>query len=178
MSTTESSPTHKFVPPPGRTLFIIGQDNDTLGKYMAAIPSPHPGGVTSYTSFNRLEGTTSKANYGSGNLFLDDLVEKHPESVIALGLGLVDYLPVIPSGQANRKIDTLLDLLATYDRPVFLRFGYEFDGEWNHYDPAEFKQGWTSFRNRMQEKGITNVAMVWQSATYCGGTYQQKPIEA
>jgi hypothetical protein len=177
MSTT-TSPSHKYVPPPGGTLFIIGQDNDTIGEYLEAIPSPYPGGVTSYTSLNRLEGLTSKGNYGSGTVFLNELVKSHPESVIALGLSLVDYLPAIPSDQADHKINILLDLLASYDRPVFLHFGYEFDGEWNHYDPEEYQQAWIYFRKRMQTKGVTNVVMVWQSATYCDGTYQQKPIEA
>ena len=173
-----TSPSPKFAPPPGRTLFIIGQDNDTIGEYMEAVPSPNPGGVTSYTSLDRLEGLTSMTDYGAGTVFLDELAGSHPESVIALGLYLVDYLPAIPSGQADHKIDTLLDLLASYQRPVFLRFGYEFDGNWNHYDPEEYKQAWIYFRNRMQARGVTNIAMVWQSAAYCDGTYQQKPIEA
>lgn len=168
----------KFLPPPGRILFIIGQDNDTIGEYIAAIPSPHPGGVTSYTSLNRLEGLTRRTDYGSGTVFLDQLVGNHPDNVIALGLSLVDYLPAIPSDQADHKIDKLLDLLSSYNRPVFLRFGYEFDGEWNHYEPEEYKNAWIYFRNRIQEKNITNITMIWQSATYCDGTYQGQPIEA
>lgn len=167
-----------FVPPSGSTLFIIGQDNDTIGEYMNAIPSPQPGGVTSYTSLNRLEGTNHTTNYGSGTLHLNDLAHKYPESVIALGLNVVDYLSVINAGQSDDKIIRLLNLLASYDRPVFLRFGYEFDGGWNHYHPEEYKRAWIYFRKQIQAKGVTNAAMVWQSAACCEGTYQQQPIEA
>ena len=174
----ETSPSGKFVPPAGRTLFIIGQDNDTIGEYMDAIPLPQPGGVTSYTSLDRLEGLTSMIDYGAGTVFLDELAKSQPQGIISLGLYLVGYLTEITSGQADHQIDSLLDLLSSYQRPVFLRFGYEFDGMWNHYDPEEYKQAWIYFRNRMLERDIPNIAMVWQSATYCDGTYQQKPIEA
>ncbi|MGB2909143.1 MAG: hypothetical protein WBB55_01040 [Anaerolineales bacterium] len=43
-------------PPPGRTLFIIGQDNDMIGEYMDAIPSPYPGGVMGRAVLHRLLG--------------------------------------------------------------------------------------------------------------------------
>ncbi|MCJ7626168.1 MAG: hypothetical protein MUO76_21965 [Anaerolineaceae bacterium] len=55
---------------------------------MEAIPFPHPGGVTSYTSLKLLEGTDKPTDYGSGTLHLSDLVNSHPESVIALGLNV------------------------------------------------------------------------------------------
>ncbi len=169
--------TGKFAPPDGRTLFIIGQDNDTISDYLKAIPDPIPGGVTSYTSLQRLEGLDSPADYGAGLVYLDDLAKLQSQGVIALGLYMVDYLEATVSGKADAHIDHLLSLLAAYDRPVYLRLGYEFDGSWNHYDPELYKQAWIYFRAKMQEKGITNIAMVWQSATYSEGTYLQKPIE-
>ena len=169
--------TGKFAPPDGRTLFIIGQDNDTISDYLKAIPDPIPGGVTSYTSLQRLEGLDSPADYGTGLVYLDDLAKLQPQGVIALGLYMVDFLEATVAGDADAHIDHLLSLLGSYDRPVYLRFGYEFDGTWNHYDPELFKQAWIYFRNKIQEKGVTNIAMVWQSAAYSDGTYLNKPIE-
>ncbi len=166
-----------LVPPEGKTLFIIGQDTDSIDAYTAAFDLA-PGGVTGYTSLNRLEGLTSVAEYGSGPHHMDYLAETYPESALVIGLYLVDFLDDINAGKADDKIDQLLDILAGYERPVYLRFGYEFDGSWNHYDPEEFKAAWIRFHDRMTERGVDNVAMVWQSATACPGTYGGRPIRA
>ena len=167
----------KFSPPDGKQLFIIGQDNDTIQDYLDAVPEPQPAGFTSYTSLQELHGLHTPTDYGAGLVFLDDLVNLQQQSVISLGLYMVDFLDPTVSGTADENIDQLLDILMEYDRPVFLRFGYEFDGSWNHYDPQLYKKAWIYFRTKMQQKGVDNVAMVWQSAAYSEGTTLQKPIE-
>lgn len=165
-----------FAPPTGQTLFLLGQDNDTIADYLAALPAPRPGGFTSYTSLQRLEGLETPTEYGAGTMHLNQLANDHPQSVIALGLYLVGYLPAIASGQADANIEKLLDVLNGLDRPVFLRFGYEFDGAWNRYDPHEFVAAWKHFHARMQARSSRNVVLVWQSAAYCGGTFEGHPV--
>jgi hypothetical protein len=167
----------KFSPPAGQVLLIIGQDTDSIDDYVAST-SIVPGGVTGYTSLNRLEGIYNTADYGSGPHNLSYLAETYPSSAIAVGLHMVDFLPLAASGRADSKIDALLEALASFERPVFLRFGYEFDGEWNHYDPEEFVAAWRHFHERMRVKEIKNIALVWQSATWCGGRYSGHPLEA
>lgn len=174
--TLQSMPA-KFSLPEGQTLFIIGQDNDTIAAYLSAT-NTEPGGVTSYTSLQRLEGLAEATDYGAGPIHLSALAEQHPHSVVALGLYLVDYLDEITAGKAEAQIEQLLNFLVALKRPVFLRFGYEFDGAWNHYDPEQFKAAWRYFRAKMQSAGVTNVALVWQSAAYCDGTYRAEPISA
>lgn len=174
----ESGVVHgRLTPPDGKTLFIVGQDVESVAEYVAQV-GPAPGGFTEYTSLDNLEGITRVASYGSGPHHLDQMAASYPHSTIALGLNLVGYLPALPSGQADHKIDLLLDHLERYDRPVYLRFGYEFDGEWNHYAPDDYVAAWIYFYDKMQARGVENVAMVWQSATYCGGTFQGHPITA
>jgi hypothetical protein len=159
----------KFAPPAGRTLLIIGQDTDSIDDY-AESTKIVPAGVTNYTSLSKMEGIHETANYGSGPHNLDYLAETYLDSTIAVGLSMVDFLHHAGSGFADTEIDQMLDAFASYDRPVYVRFGYEFDGPWNHYDPEEYVAAWQHFFNRMQAKGVTNVALVWQSATWCNGT--------
>jgi hypothetical protein len=166
-----------LVPPDDKMLLIIGQDTDSIDAYVQAFGQA-PGGVTGYTSLSNLEGLTSVAEYGSGPHHLDYLAAAYPESTLAVGLFLVDYLDEISDGKADAKIDELLDILAGYERPVYLRFGYEFDGSWNRYDPEQFKQAWIYFHDKMTQKGVQNVAMVWQSAAACPGTYGMRPIRS
>lgn len=165
----------RFTPPDGKTLFIIGQDVANVEAYAQKV-TPAPGGFTEYTSLNKLEGITREIDYGSGPHHLDYLAQAYPHSVIALGLDLTGYLPAITSSQADHKIDLLLTHLAGYGRPVYLRFGYEFDGTWNHYLPDEYTAAWIYFWQKLQASGLENVAMVWQSAASCDGTYLDKPL--
>ena len=167
----------KFAPPTGFALSVIGQDIDSIEAYVSSVGYT-PGGVVGYTSLQNLEGITSVADNGAGRNYLDYLASTYPNSTIVLGLYLVNYLDTINSGGADANIDSLVDHLATYNRPVYLRFGYEFDGSWNAYDPTKYKNAWLRFYNRMVARGVTNIAMVWQSATSCDGTYRRYPISS
>ncbi len=167
----------RFTPPPGKTLLIIGQDIENIDAYTASV-QPNPGGTTAYTSLKGLEGINSVAQNPGGLQHMDYLAETYPNSTIAVGLYLVNTLEGIYNGRADNKIDKLLDDLAEYGSPVYLRFGYEFDGSWNAYKPDEYVSAWIYFRERMLERDIDNVALVWQGATYCDGTFLDEPIEA
>lgn len=172
-------PSGKFVPQAGRLLLVIGQDSETIAGYCAAMGPEHaPGGVTSYTSLDRLRGLSAPIDYGSGTMHLSELAKIHPTSVISLGLYLVDFLPHILSGAADANIDMLVEFLAATRRPVLLRFGYEFDGKWNRYEPKEYVAAWKYFKARMATKGATNIALVWQSAAYSGGRFGRHPLES
>lgn len=167
----------KFTPPDGKLLLVIGQDTASIDAYTAALGKA-PTGVTNYTSIKDLEGIQEARDYGSGPHHLDYLAETYPDSVIAVGLSVVGYTKTTASGDADSKIDTIIDALMAYQRPVYLRFGYEFDGEWNRYDPEAFIAAWKQFHARLEAKGAENIALVWQSATWCEGTYEGHPIEA
>lgn len=167
----------KFSPPDGLTLFIAGQDVRSIDAYVENV-GPDPAGVTGYSSLERQEGLTLEANYGGGPHHLDYLAQAYPDSGLELGLYLVDFLEPIIDGRADKRIDDFLDHLERYQRPVFLRFGYEFDGPWNLYDPEKYVDAWRYFYDKLQMRGIDHVAMVWQSATHCDGTYGGGPISS
>ena len=58
-----------------------------------------------------------------------------------------------------------------------LRIGYEFDGEWNHYNPQYYVPAYRHIVDRLRANGVTHFASVWQSATFAGGTYGNRPFE-
>jgi len=150
-------------------LFIVGQDRETVEEYVKTV-GVDPGGVLLNASLKAPEGLTDKA--------ADALIERHPNSALLIGLNVVDSLEAINSGALDKAIDQLLDRLAALQRPIFLRFGYEFDGTWNHYDPDQFRAAWIKFYQRIKAKQIDNIALVWQSAASCDGTYSAHPLEA
>ena len=64
-------------------------------------------------------------------------------------------------------VDEAIEDLGTWikeqERPVFLRIGYEFDGSWNHYDPAQFREAWIYIVHYFDALGVKNVSYVWQA---------------
>lgn len=169
----------RFMPPDGKILFIIGQDLDAVGGvadhhagYVDAIDLI-PGGVTTYTNVG-LDGLTALANWGSGDvsaqLIVDSPVYEH--SALVIGFYMANNLEyAVASGSQDAKIDDLGAWIKAQDRPVYLRIGYEFDGEWNRYDPEPYVAAWRRIVDRLRENGVTNVATVWQSATHYSPRY-------
>ena len=159
----------KFTLPEGQTLLIIGQDIDSIDNYNRDVGIT-PGGVTGYTGINDLAGFTAVGDWGAGRNHLSYLADQYPNSAIAIGISFNQQTSQVANGQYNNNIDTLLNTLAGYNRPIFLRWGYEVDGPWNNHNPAgDFVRSWRYVYNRIQELGHGDkIAMVWQTATWCG----------
>ena len=159
----------KFTLPEGQTLMIIGQDIDSIDNYRRDVGIT-PGGVTGYTGINDLAGFTSIGDWGAGRNHLTYLADQYPNSAIALGVSFNNQTSAVANGQYNNNIDNMLNTLAGLNRPIFLRWGYEVDGPWNNHQPAgDFVRAWRYVYNRIQELGYSDrIAMVWQTATWCG----------
>ena len=154
----------KFAPPTGHTLLLVGQDVKGIDSYFAATIAA-PGGLSVNTSL-QLNGIQD----------LDYLTGKYRNSTVSVGVDLKGVMADVAAGKADAKIDALLDALALYNRPVFLRLGYGFDDPANKYEPDVYVSAWKKFHERMQAKGSTNAALVWESAALCGGSNSGHPF--
>ena len=163
----------KFAPHDGEKLLIIGQDLGAIGGlksygdgYVDHISEHVPAGVTSYTSLPSLDGLKKLKNWGSGDVSAKIIIaeETYDQTVLALGLYLVNQLDHIVSGKYDGKIKKLGKWIKSSNRPVFLRIGYEFEGTWNHYDSTQFKAAWQHIVHLFDQQAVYNVAYVWQSA--------------
>src|SRR5260370_26217018 len=84
----------------------------------------------------------------------------------------------------DANIKTLAEILRKTNKPILMRIGYEFDGEWNAYEPEAYVTAWRRivdiFRGKkVGEESIvpvTNVAFVWHSAVW--KTFHNHPISA
>ncbi|MFG3157384.1 endo-1,3-beta-xylanase [Streptomyces sp. NPDC048219] len=156
--------------------------------------APTPGGVTLYTNLvlggspEPLAGMNSPANWGSGTVDFAGTLAQYPNSALAVGLYLSDAtsgcnnqpLRAIvgtndsdvtagnPSliSQYRTKVDQMVTTLKSYDRQVFLRIGYEFDGPWNCYSADYYKKAFAYIKGRIDALGATKVATVWQTAAW------------
>ncbi|RMG85016.1 MAG: hypothetical protein D6712_10185 [Chloroflexi bacterium] len=170
----------RFEPPSGQVLFIIGQDLGAIGGladysegYTDAV-SQVAGGVTTYTGITDLGGLKTIANWGSGDVSAQLIVDApiYENSALAIGLWLGgENLAAIAEGQYDAQIDELGVWIAEQDRPVYVRIGYEFDGPWNAHEPELYVQVFQRIVDRFNTLGVPNYATVWQSAT-AGYTYE------
>jgi len=143
----------KFAPSAGSALLLIGQDKKSIDAYFDKTVTA-PGGVAINTQLN-------------GSKDLDYLTGKYRNSTLSVGIDLKGVLADVAAGKADAKIDALLDKLAAYNRPVYLRLGYGFDDPANKYAPDMYVSAWKKIHERIQAKGSLNVALVWQSAALC-----------
>ncbi len=143
----------KFMPSAGHTLLMVGQNVKGIDSYFDATVTA-PGGIAVNVSLQ--PKTWSE---------LDNLAKKYPKSVLSVGVDVHNSIDDIAAGNANAEIDALLDALATYNRPIFLRFGYGFDDPANTYTPDAYVSAWKKIHERIQAKGGKNVALVWESVS-------------
>ncbi|MBD3264742.1 MAG: hypothetical protein GF375_06540 [Candidatus Omnitrophica bacterium] len=163
----------KFAPPPGKIIFIVGQDNDTIEEYINNTGTV-PAGFMVYTSIQECKGIYLPVDYGSGPQCFQCLVEKYPNTVIQLGLYMTGALEEILSHKYDKNIDKLSRWIKNSERPVYLRIGYEFDLPQNSYKPEKYIEAYRYIVDRLRKDKVENVAYVWHS---CGCYSYRPPIE-
>jgi hypothetical protein len=172
----------RFVPPAGKTLLILGQDIQTINAYMGKFPAkPNPGGlmaywgVTSMNGIDRLNAEDIARQYGYQNH--QNIVDQYPDTVLQSGLwmvGMWDVLNKTNKGEYDPIIRQFSTWAKTIDRPVYLRIGYEFDGEHNQMKPVDYVKAYRRIVDIIRSEGANNIAFVWHS--YAAPTYKGYPL--
>ena len=182
------------LPAAGQTLLAVGQDSDTLSDYHTtamAAGAPAPSVITLYTNITEggspapLAGMFSPTNYGTGTMDFQRSMAEFPNAGLAVGLYLsdssggcgnqplraiigrtdADITPAL-TAQYRSDIDRMITTFKGYDRNVYLRIGYEFDGPWNCYNSDFYKAAFIYIKGRIDTLGATKVATVWQTAAW------------
>lgn len=168
----------KFTPPDGKILMFIGQDSDTIADYVAQVPEDNIEGVTLYTQLKSstpdetLLAVFEPADWDAGTVDFSATLSLAPNAALAIGLAMdqcdgSDHPNQVALGNYDASLKTMTDYLKSIaPRKVFLRIGYEFDGAWNCYKPETYKASYRYIVQALEAENVTNVATVWQSATW------------
>ena len=153
-------------PADGKCLFIIGQaDSEAMEAYISQVRStPIPAGFAYYTSLSDGAIQGDMPRYKS---FMD----KYPNTVLQLAIWTGErrwgepgyYLDDIVEGRYDLNIIALAQACKSFGKPIYIRFGYEFDGWHNAYPPDKYIAAYVYFVDKMRAQGINNVAYVWHS---------------
>ncbi|MEL7124176.1 MAG: glycosyl hydrolase [Bacteroidota bacterium] len=180
-------PLAKFEPEGNQVLVFIGQDLVSIGgmkdyKNGYLDHFPIPAGFTLYTSLannpgsKSLIGLVETANFGNGPTNVDQIVwdTQFKNTALSLGLSMVNLEDQVAKGKLDDNIKKLGDyLLSLGSRPVFLRIGYEFDGySWNQYEREDWLKAYKRIKDKLDRRGVNNVAYVWQSAGWVSNLEQ------
>ncbi len=166
-----SSNNARFEPPEGRILLIVGQHKEAIDTYIKEL-GHIPAGLMVYTSVQRAEGIYDGFDHGGGIQHLQYEVEKYPNTVMQVGLYMVDVLEAIINGGYDDNLQKIGNWIKHTNRPVFLRIGYEFDGPHNHYDPKLYVKAYRYIVEKLRAIGVDNVAYVWHSYAH----YTERPV--
>tara|TARA_Y100000385_G_C13093082_1_gene639834 strand:+ start:266 stop:1138 length:873 start_codon:yes stop_codon:yes gene_type:complete len=182
MESTNKRELAKFEPEEGKCILFVGQDQAAVGGvegfedgYFNHFETP--GGFTMYTNFSPgdssfgyelkgLDGVTTLDDWGDGpsNMSAQIADPDFAHSALAIGLWFVNHEKEIINGELDGIVKELGTWIKGLDRrPVFLRIGYEFGGEWNHYEREDYILAFKKIKDTYDVLGVNNVAYVWQS---------------
>ena len=172
----------KFEPQDGKCILFVGQELEAIGGLEEWNDGYYdhfdaPGGFTMYTDFSPgdtmfgyvlkgLDGVFSTDRWGDypSNMSLQLADDDFKHSALAIGLWMVNHEKEVAEGKQDELVNRLGEWLKSLGkRPVFLRIGYEFSGEWNHYNKEDFLKAYRRIKDRFDVMGVNNVAYVWQS---------------
>jgi hypothetical protein len=147
----------------------IGQDLDSIKNYVTAMGST-PAAVVGYIDMD-LGGLETTVDNGAGKNNVSELASTYPNSDLVVAVYAVGRLNEINNGALDGNIEHMISVLKKFNRHVYLRFGYEYDGAWNNYEPNAYKLAYLRIRQKIKEANAAlSISMVWQSSSYCDST--------
>ncbi|MHB1023043.1 MAG: glycoside hydrolase family 26 protein [Acidobacteriaceae bacterium] len=141
-----------------------GQSDDaTFEDYSQVMGATRPMLYMSYVDLK-----DNLQNYFAG---LHATLERYPDFIIPqIGLSLnqgqaaTHYEDQVAAGALDNQLALLCTGLQSLDRPVFLRIGYEFNGQWNGYEPASYIAAFRRIVTTLRACHLNAVAAVWDFA--------------
>ena len=170
-------------PTNGAKLLFIGQDLQSVTNYGNNCAScPTPGGVATYVNIAEILndqglngalgwGTNDQPNgqdldWGGGPLNAHSAAVGWPNSALQIGLYMVGNEQGVAQGNFDAHIDQMGDFFKSLSTTaIYLRIGYEFDGNWNGYNPTNYINAYRRIVDKLRNANVNNVAYVWQSST-------------
>eukprot|EP01084_Bolivina_argentea_P275864 470551_1 len=161
---------HRLLPSDGSLVHCAGQTNqDFSDSYGFTTYSAYLNATTRPEVFMQYSGIAS-LNTGWFNQ-LDSLLQKYGTNQwvgVQFGLDFSGLCSQVASGQYDHQISQMIAGMKATGRPYWLRIGYEFNGQWNNYNPpSAYIQAFQRIVNMLRADSWANkyVAAVWDYAT-------------
>ena len=153
----------RLEPKDGRVISGAGQTTEGFKDYYDSIGTNKP---VVYMAYRVLDRPNTPAWFAK----LKAELEQYPQTFLIpqIGLGMTHsgkrpkhYADKVVAGEFDAQLDQFCAGLKDLGRPVFLRIGFEFNGEWNGYEPESYKAAFRYVTGKIRKAGLENVATVW-----------------
>ena len=173
-----------FPEPTGISLYT----NLVYGAFLAGMGTdPTDGNGQLMPGFNYQ--TNHRYDFGGGPQSFPESMAQYPNAALNVGLFLSDTFAGCTnqplraihgitnppmgtditeelSDAYKNAIDVMINTMKSWDRQVYLRIAYEFDGVWNCYGSDLFKNAFQYISRRVKVLDAQNIALVWQSSAW------------
>jgi len=159
--------------PVNTVLHGAGQDLDSFMRYAEVFPRDQQPAV--YMTYIGVAGDAARVMEWGERLQREcEAIGKHGLSLqIGLnmtggndqGIGMED---VVARGEKDDNLALVCDSLERIALPAYVRIGYEFEGNWNGYQPQSYREAFVHVTKMMRQRQL-NVATVWCSAGASAG---------
>lgn len=165
----------KFEPPVGRVVHGMGQWVNGNPQYLAMLPSSsQPASELVFITLGDTPrpwdpveiGAKMESIHAAGRIPSMDLALRGLQPTPAVLATMADKTYGIDSlvaytSQYDARIQSFINVVRAYGKPVMLRLGGEFSGSWNGYHPYAYPVAFRKIVNMFRASGATNVAFVW-----------------
>lgn len=163
--------------PAKRIIHGAGQDAKAFSNYSECFDGNHQPLI--YMTYVRLTSPVDHIHSWGERLKLELANYEPAKRIPQIGLNLTGGKDTgsgldkeVSEGKFDEQIIAFGDALASLERPVFIRIGYEFDGKWNNYQPATFQIAWKRITQNLRARNLP-FATVWCAA---GGSSGWPPM--
>ncbi|MCP4885671.1 MAG: sulfatase-like hydrolase/transferase [Planctomycetaceae bacterium] len=178
----------KFAPPAGKVLVFTGQDNASVGgteNYVDGYVDNVgvPAGITHYVYFaegwtndfghtfpkGKVAGLRDQTEWASGPMHQQAYLDSPTLDRCIMHVSIAmegNCEDKVADGSFDHLIADFVDFVESHpEHPFLIRIGYEFDGSWNQYDPANFKKAFRRIVDALRAKKLNNFAIVFASSS-------------
>ena len=151
----------KFEPKGNKIIHGAGQSLETFRNYWNAVGEFKP---ILYMCYLRINKISEKIEV------IKKEIKEFPNSMLQIGLNFKikdegAKTKEIIKGVYNKEILALINFAKKFQKPIFLRLGYEFNNPRHKYNPSDFILAWKYIVNLFRKNNVTNVAFVWNCCT-------------
>lgn len=145
-----------------------GQDHGSYGEYSKLLSNNKP--LMEMTYVTIADGLEPIKAWRNG---VAAALEKRNDQPTALQIGLnITYgnddgrggTDDAARGNLDAEINAVLDALESFNVPTYLRIGYEFEGEWNGYNPESYVETFRRITAMIRDRNMDQIATIWCSA--------------
>lgn len=155
----------KFEPKGNKIIHGAGQSKEMFRAYSKAVEKYKPIIYMTYMTYIKIQNLDKWLK----NIKIE--LKDYPDVILQIGFNLrvngKDATKEISKGKYDSELNKFLDFVTDFNRPIFIRLGYEFDAP-GKYKPDLFVKSWKYFIDLSRSRGIKNLAFVWCACPYPG----------